>query len=105
MGLDEDIPPGERLVAYFRPFIDSLAASGRSYRIVQEHVDNTWALGGQFISELNYDPMLRKRPVDRVLRGTDPLRRPHLRDADEAEQASFDTTCEMFRRSLGKTAY
>jgi hypothetical protein len=48
MGLDEDIPPGERLVECFRPFIESLAASGKSHRTIQEHVDNIWALGGQF---------------------------------------------------------
>jgi hypothetical protein len=63
-----------------------------------------WALGGQFISELNYDPLLRKRSVDRVLREMIRYGGPVLRHADEEEQASFNTTCEMFRRFLGKTA-
>jgi hypothetical protein len=102
--MDEDIPPGERLVACFRPFIESVASSGKSPRTIQEHVDNMWALGGQFISELNYDPLLRKRSVDRVLREMIRYGGPVLRHADEEEQASFNTTCEMFRRFLGKTA-
>src|SRR5580658_8851995 len=68
MGLDEDIPPGERLIACFRPFIEHLVSSEKSRRTIQEHVDNIWALGGQFITELNYDPMLSKRPVNRVLK-------------------------------------
>jgi hypothetical protein len=103
MGMEEDIPPGERLVECFRPFIESLATSGKSHRTIQKHVDNMWALGGEFITELNYDPPLRKRPVDRVLREMVRYRGPLLRHADEEQQASFDTTCEMFRRFLGNT--
>jgi hypothetical protein len=104
MGLEDDIPPGERLIECFRPFIESLAASGKSHRTIQEHVDNMWALGGEFITELNYDPPLRKKPVDRVLREMIRYGCPLLRHADEEQQASFDTTCEIFRRFLGNTA-
>jgi hypothetical protein len=68
MGMDKDLPPGEQLTECFRPLIESLASSGESHRKIQEHVDNLWALGGEFISELSYDPPLRKKPVDRVLR-------------------------------------
>jgi hypothetical protein len=104
MGLDEDLPPGEQLIECFRPFIESLATSGKSPRTIQEHVDNLWALGGEFISELNCDPPLRKKPVDRGLKDMIQYGGPLLRHADEEQQASFDTTCEMFRRFLGKTA-
>ena len=104
MGIEEDISPGERLIECFRPFIESLAASGKSHRTIQEHVDNIWALGGEFITELDYDPPLRKRPVDRVLREMIRYRSPLLRHADEEQQASFDTTCEMFRRFLANPA-
>jgi hypothetical protein len=104
MGMEDDMPPGERLIECFRPFIGHLAASGKSRRTIQEHVDNMWALGGEFITELNYDPTLRKRSVDRVLREMIRYGGPHLRHADGEQQASFDTTCEMFRQFLGKTA-
>jgi hypothetical protein len=104
MGMEEDLPPGEQLIECFRPFIESLATSGESHRTIQEHVDNLWALGGEFISQLNYDPPLRKKPVDRVLKEMIWYRGPLLRHADKEQQASFDTTCEMFRRFLSKTA-
>jgi len=104
MGMEEDLPPGQRLIECFRPFIEYLAASEKSRRTIQEHVDNMWALGGEFITELNYDSSLRKRPVDRVLKEMIRHGGPLLRHADEEQQMSFDTTCEMFRRFLGKTA-
>src|ERR1700741_4339330 len=67
MGLEKDLPPGERLVACFRPFLESLAASDLSPKTIQKHVDNMWALGGEFIRDLNYDQALRKRPVEQHL--------------------------------------
>jgi hypothetical protein len=96
--------PGEQLIECFRPFIEHLVSSEKSRRTIQEHVDNMWALGGQFITELNYDPTLRKRPVDRILKEMIRYGGPLLRHADEEQQASFDTTCEVFRRFLVKTA-
>jgi hypothetical protein len=102
--MEEDLPPGERLIECFRPFIEYLAASEKSRRTIQEHVDNLWALGGEFITELNYDPSMRKRPVDRVLKEMIRYGGPLLRHAHEEQQMSFDTTCELFRRFLGKTA-
>ena len=104
MGMEEDLPPGNRLIECFRPFIEHLAASEKSRRMIQEHVDNMWALGGEFITELNYNPSMRKRSVDRVLKEMIRYGGPLLRHADQEQQASFDTTCEMFRQFLGKTA-
>jgi hypothetical protein len=49
---------GEQLVTYFRPFLEYLAASDPSPKTIQKHVDNMWALGGEFIRDLNYDPPL-----------------------------------------------
>ena len=67
MGLEKDLPPGEQLVAWFRPFLEYLAASDLSPNTIQKHVDNMWALGGEFIRDLNDDPSLRKRPVEQLL--------------------------------------
>jgi hypothetical protein len=52
MGLEADLPPGEQLLALFRPFLEHLAASDLSPKTIQKHVDNMWALGGEFIRDL-----------------------------------------------------
>jgi hypothetical protein len=58
MGEEKDIPPGEMLVACFRPFLDALAASDLSPKTIQKHVDNLWALGGEIIRNLKETPSL-----------------------------------------------
>src|SRR5437762_12459166 len=60
MGLENDLPPGEKLVACFRPFLEALAASDLSPKTIQKHVDNLWALGGEIIRGLHETPSLRK---------------------------------------------
>ena len=55
MGLEKDLPPGEQLVTLFRPFLEHLAASNLSPNTIQKHVDNVWALGGEFIRDLHSD--------------------------------------------------
>ena len=67
MGLEKDLPPGEQLVRLLRPFLEYLAISNLSPKTIQRHVDNMWVLGGEFITELNYTPSLRKAPVEKVL--------------------------------------
>src|SRR5713226_3471947 len=67
MGLEKDLPPGEQLVACFRPFLEYLVASDLSPKTIQKHVDNMWALGGEFIRDLNDDPALRKLSVEQHL--------------------------------------
>lgn len=69
MGWDEDLPPGEELVACFRPFLEDLLASGLSPRTIRRHVDNLWALGGEIIRDLNEDPSLRKKRIEELLNG------------------------------------
>ena len=47
MGWEKDLPPGEKLVACFRPFLEDLVASDRSPKTIQKHTDILWTLGGQ----------------------------------------------------------
>ena len=103
MGLDKDLPPGEQLIALFRPFLEHLAASDLSPKTIQKHVDNMWALGGEFIRDLHNDPSLRKKPVERVLSGMIGYGGPLLYHGGEDEQRSFDSTCRKFRRFLDET--
>jgi hypothetical protein len=39
-GAGKDLPPGEQLLALFRPFPESLAASDLTPKTIRKHVDN-----------------------------------------------------------------
>jgi hypothetical protein len=104
MGLEKDLPPGEQLIALFRPFLESLAASSLTPKTIQKHVDNMWALGGEFIRELHNDPALRKKPVERALHQMIEYGGPLLYHGGEDEQKSFDSTCRKFSRFLDEAA-
>jgi len=65
MGREKDLPPGEKLVACFRPFLEHLVCSDLSPKTIQNHVDNMWLLGGEIIRDLNETPSLRKKPSNR----------------------------------------
>ena len=104
MGLETDLPPGEQLIALFRPFLESLAASDLSSKTIQKHVDNVWALGGEFIRGLHNDSSLRKKPVNLVLRRMIEYGGPLLYHGGEDQQRSFDSTCRKLRRFLTETA-
>jgi hypothetical protein len=101
MGLEKDLPPGEQLVALFRPFLQYLAASDLSPKTIQKHVDNMWVLGGEIIRDLNQTPSLRKLPVERLLADLVEDGGPLLYHSDsEEQQRSFESTCRKFRRFL-----
>jgi hypothetical protein len=104
MGLEKDLPAGEQLLVLFRPFLEHLAASDLSPKTIQKHIDNMWALGGEFIRELHSDSSLRKRPVERVLSSMIEYGGPLLYHGGEDQQRSFDSTCRKFRRFLEATA-
>jgi hypothetical protein len=104
MGLEKDLRPGEQLVMLFRPFLQHLAASNLSPNTIQKHVNNIWALGGEFIRDLHNDPSLRKRPVDQVLSKMIEFGGPLLYHGDEDQQGSFDSTCRKLRRFFIETA-
>jgi len=104
MGLEKDLPPGEQLVACFRPFLEYLVASDLSPKTIQKHVDNMWALGGEFIRDLNDDPALRKLSVEQHLFEMVEDGGPLLYHGGEDQQRSFDSTCRKFHRFLTATA-
>jgi hypothetical protein len=100
MGLEEDLPPGEQLLSLFRPFLEHLAASNLTPKTIQKHVDNMWALGGEFIRDLHSDTALRKKPVQQILLQMIQYDGPLLYHGGEDQQRSFDSTCRKFRRFL-----
>ena len=101
MGWEKDLPPGEELVAGFRPFLEHLVGSDLSPKTIQRHVDNLWLLGGEIIRDLNQDPSLRKLSADRLVQsviGDDGG--PLIHNGSEEEQNSFDATCRKLHRFL-----
>ena len=103
MGLEKDLPPGEQLVACFRPFIEHLASSSLSPKTIRRHVDNLWLLGGEIIRDLNCDPSQRKVAVHKLLRdaiGADGG--PLVYNGSEEAQYSLDSTCRKLHRFLSQ---
>ena len=103
MGLEKDLPPGEQLVACFRPFIEHLASSTLSPKTIRRHVDNLWLLGGEIIRDLNDDPSQRKVAAQQLLRnvvGVDGG--PLIYNGSEDAQHSLDSTCRKLHRFLSQ---
>lgn len=101
MGLEKDLPPGEQLLTCLRPFIEHLASSGLSIKTIRRHVDNLWILGGEIIRDLHYDPSLRKRSAEWLLRSViHEDSGPLIHNGSEEEQRSFDSTCRKLHRFL-----
>jgi len=103
MGEEKDIPPGEKLVACFRPFLEALAASDMSPKVIQKHVDNLWSLGGEIIRNLNETPSLRRQSIERILADRiddegGPL--VYALESEESLQRSLDSTCRKLHRFL-----
>ena len=105
MGWEKDLPPGEKLVICFRPFLEYLVRSDLSPKTIQKHVDNLWALGGEIIRDLNETPSLRRKPIERILdERIDDEGGPLLYGLDsEEEQRSFDSTCRKLHRFLSQS--
>ena len=104
MGIEKDLIPGQDLVVCFRPFIENLACSGLSPKTIRQHVDNLWTLGGEIIRDLHYDPSLRKKTAQRLLR--DAIHEyggPAVHNGSEEQQRSVDSTCRKLHRFLTQT--
>lgn len=101
MGLAKDLPPGEQLLAQIRPFIEHLASSSLSPKTIRRHVNNLWLLGGEIIRDLHYDPSLRKRDAEWLLRSViHEDGGPLIHNGSEEAQRSFDSTCRKLHRFL-----
>ena len=106
MGWEKDLPPGERLVACFRPFLEDLVASDLSPKTIQKHVDNLWVLGGAIIRDLNENPSLRRKSIEQILNTRlDDQGGPlvYALESEEPLQRAFDSTCRKLYRFLSQS--
>jgi hypothetical protein len=103
MGFPQDLPPGEKMVACFRPFLSYLIQQNLSRKTIRKHVDNLWMLGGEIIRDLNQTPSLRKVPVEDLIFEAVQEGGPLLYHCDsEDQQRSFESTCRKLGRFLEK---
>ena len=101
MGLTEDLVPGEKMVAYFRPFLEHLVELELSRKTIRKHVNNLWLLGGEIIRDLHETPALRKVPVETLVFNMIQDGGPILYHNDsEEQQRSLESTCRKFCRFL-----
>jgi hypothetical protein len=103
MAGEKDLPPGEKLVARLRPFVEALVASDLSPRTIQRHVDNLWTLGGDIIRDLNENPSLRRKSIEQILdERVDDEGGPlvYALESEELLQRSFDAACRKLHRFL-----
>jgi len=103
MGWEKDLPPGEELLACFRPFLEELVASDLSPKTIHKHVDNLWTLGGEIICDLNETPSLRRKSIQQLLEDRiddegGPL--VYALESEEPLQRAFDSTCRKLYRFL-----
>ena len=101
MGVEKDLLPGEALIDCFLPFIENLAGSGLSAKTIRQHIDNLWSLGGEIIRDLHYDPSLRKKPADQLLRNAvHQYGGPAVHNASDEQQRSVDSTSRKLHQFL-----
>jgi hypothetical protein len=93
---------GTAIVIVLTPFIEHLITQGFTKRTFKRHVDNLWALGGEIITDINWDESLRKLSAkDLVINAIDEEGGPLLRNPiDPDDQKPFDCTCKKLYKFL-----
>ena len=99
---EDDIAVGERIVAFFTPFLLHLLDKGIAPKTFRRHRDHLWLLGGELIGRRYDDDKLKKLPVGRAIDALieeegGPLIWPRI---TEGAQKSFDATCRQLYKYL-----
>ena len=86
---------GKEILTVLTPFIEHLIAQGLTKRTIKRHADSLWALGGEIITDINFDESLRKQPAQVLVKNAiDEEGGPLLRNPfDPEDQNSFDSSC------------
>ena len=105
MGFEEDVLPGEQIVACLLPFLHHLISLNLAPKTIRRHGDSLWLLGGEIIRSLHDDRRLRKLSAERLVRnavyeGGGPL----IYNGFEHDQLALDATCRKLNRFLNQSA-
>jgi hypothetical protein len=102
MIVQPDRAMGKAIVTVLTPFIEHLINQGLAKQTIKRHVDSLWALGGEIITDINWDESLRKRSAkDLVINAIDDEGGPVLRNPiDPDDQKPFDSTCRKLYKFL-----
>ena len=98
----QDRAMGKSIVTVLTPFIEHLINQGLTKRTVKRHVYNLWALGGEIITEINWDESLRKQSAKILMSNAiDEEGGPLLGNPlDPDDQKHFDSTCRKLYKFL-----
>ena len=93
---------GKAIVTVLTPFIEHLINQGLAKHTIKRHVDSLWTLGGEIITDINWDESLRKHSAkDLVINAIDEEGGPVLRNPiDPDDQKPFDSTCRKLYKFL-----
>jgi len=92
-GTAADEPVGRALVLRLRPFLRYLHEQKLSAKTVRRHLDSLWAIGGEVIRQIGYEPTARVKPAnDLLLEAIAGGEAPLVHDLVDGHQASLDAT-------------
>ena len=99
---NHDIAVGQRIVAFFKPFLLHMIGEKLATKTLHRHRDHLWMLGGELIRKRHEDTTFKKMPIDQSIaemieEDGGPLIWPMI---TQAEQNSFDATCRKLYKFL-----
>ena len=99
---EHDIAVGQRIVAFFTPFLLHMLGEKLATKTLHRHRDHLWMLGGELIRKRYEDTMFKKMPVAKAIaemieEDGGPLIWPRI---TQAQQNSFDATCRKLYKFL-----
>jgi len=105
-GVPEDVPVGKKILHELIPFLSWIADQGYTKRTTRQHFDNIWALGGQLITDLQWEDAPLELDFSHVVASAvheegGPLLHTSMGDVKEDE--SFDATCRKLHKFLSQS--
>ncbi len=103
---DHDIAVGQRVVAFFKPFLLHLLSEKLATKTLHRHRDHLWMLGSELIRKRHEDTTFNQMPVEQAIAEMieeegGPLIWPSI---TESQQNAFDATCRKLYKFFNSHA-